>query len=61
MHLGSPALDVQFYLYFVMNGDVRRKEFSNLLRLYHEAFKKYAAQLGQENVFAYEVSSRLIL
>ena len=56
-HLGSPALDLQFYLLSVLDSKVRRYELSNLLHFYYDSFNKYASQLGQESVFTFEVSN----
>ena len=55
-HLGSPVLDLLFYLFFVVNGAVRRKEWLYLLRFYYDKFEEYTGQLGEDKIFAYQVS-----
>ena len=54
-------MDLLFYLFGVADGAVRQKEWLYLLRFYYERFEEYAAQLGQDKIFNYQVSYETLI
>lgn len=56
IHLGSPNLDVAYFLFTSVKSDVRRQKWRDLLKIYYDTFQKHVETLGGTVDFSFEVS-----
>ncbi len=47
VHLASPAADIAYFLFHSVSPDFRRTHNEKLLRIYHEALKRFLSALGE--------------
>jgi len=55
MRVGSPNLDISYYLYNSVQKDVREKEWRNLLKIYYDEFSRCIQLMQGKMDFSFEV------
>ncbi|XP_037043254.1 uncharacterized protein LOC119079444 isoform X2 [Bradysia coprophila] len=54
VHLGSPNLDIAYFLFTSVKSDVRRQKWKDLLKIYYGTFQKHVKTLGGTVDFSFE-------
>ncbi|CAG7678162.1 unnamed protein product, partial [Allacma fusca] len=55
IHLGSPSIDLLYYLYTAVDHEVRKKEWKNLVRIFYDQLGEVVIdKLGQKLKFSFE-------
>lgn len=55
VHIGSPVLDLLYYLFWSMDATTRHAHWHELLKKYYEAFKTCSESIGTPLKFTFEV------
>ena len=56
VHVGSPVLDLLYYLFWSVDPKARRTYWHEMLSEYYEAFKAYSESVGATLKFTFEVA-----